>query len=183
MQPVKPTRNGFVESFNGRFRDECLNEHRFTSLSEARRIIGAWALRQRGAPAQPPWPRHAIQLCPTAFWSPVSASRSLRTAYGFLRPAARRQQRPEHDTNRNTHTLSGAASGGGQSPHLAGGRGTFAPELTVGDGQALGLRREGTWLGLSLVSRRLGNQVTICRNKTPRKLLIPANPGCTSLYG
>jgi Integrase core domain len=31
--------NGFVESFNGRLRDECLNEHVFTNLGEARRIM------------------------------------------------------------------------------------------------------------------------------------------------
>jgi putative transposase len=31
-----------VESFNGKFRDECLNEHWFRSLAEAREIIGAW---------------------------------------------------------------------------------------------------------------------------------------------
>src|ERR1700683_920322 len=35
----KPMQNGFVESFNGRLRDECLNEHLFASLKEAREII------------------------------------------------------------------------------------------------------------------------------------------------
>jgi putative transposase len=34
--------NGFIESFNGRLRDECLNEHLFASPPEARRIIEAW---------------------------------------------------------------------------------------------------------------------------------------------
>ena len=34
--------NGFVESFNGRFRDEFLNETLFTSLPEARPAIAAW---------------------------------------------------------------------------------------------------------------------------------------------
>ncbi|WP_417672393.1 integrase core domain-containing protein, partial [Roseibium sp.] len=34
--------NGFVESFNGSFRDECLNETLFSSLSEARSQITAW---------------------------------------------------------------------------------------------------------------------------------------------
>ena len=34
--------NGFVESFDGRLRDECLNEHLFHSLAAARRIIEAW---------------------------------------------------------------------------------------------------------------------------------------------
>jgi putative transposase len=41
-RPGKPQQNGFVESFNGRFRDECLNEHLFGSLPAARRIIEAW---------------------------------------------------------------------------------------------------------------------------------------------
>ena len=34
--------NGFIESFNGSFRDECLNETLFSSLSEARQRISAW---------------------------------------------------------------------------------------------------------------------------------------------
>jgi putative transposase len=42
IAPGKPQQNGFVESFNGRFRDECLNEHLFNSLVAARRIIEAW---------------------------------------------------------------------------------------------------------------------------------------------
>ena len=40
--PGKPMQNGFIESFNGSFRDECLNETLFTSLAEARMRIGAW---------------------------------------------------------------------------------------------------------------------------------------------
>jgi putative transposase len=44
IAPGKPTQNGFIESFNGRFRDECLNEHLFTSLPEARRIIEEWRI-------------------------------------------------------------------------------------------------------------------------------------------
>lgn len=38
----KPIENAFVESFNGRFRDECLNQHWFTSLADARTQIEAW---------------------------------------------------------------------------------------------------------------------------------------------
>ena len=38
----KPMQNGFVESFNGRLRDECLNEHLFPTLRHARRLIAAW---------------------------------------------------------------------------------------------------------------------------------------------
>lgn len=42
IAPGKPMQNGFIESFNGSFRDECLNETLFTSLAEARMRIGAW---------------------------------------------------------------------------------------------------------------------------------------------
>ena len=42
IQPGKPTQNAFVESFIGRFRDECLNQHWFGSLVEAARVIEAW---------------------------------------------------------------------------------------------------------------------------------------------
>ncbi|KZM43246.1 integrase core domain-containing protein, partial [Labrenzia sp. OB1] len=42
IQPGKPVQNGFVESLNGSFRDECLNETLFSSLAEARRQITAW---------------------------------------------------------------------------------------------------------------------------------------------
>jgi putative transposase len=44
IAPGKPTQNAFIESFNGKFRDECLNEHAFESLAEAREIIEAWRL-------------------------------------------------------------------------------------------------------------------------------------------
>ena len=44
IAPGKPQQNGFVESFNGRLRDECLNEHLFSSLSEARSLIEAWRI-------------------------------------------------------------------------------------------------------------------------------------------
>ena len=45
--------NGYIESFNGRFRDECLNEHWFETLHQARTEIAALAARlQRGAAAR-----------------------------------------------------------------------------------------------------------------------------------
>jgi putative transposase len=44
IDPGKPVQNAFIESFNGRFRDECLNQHWFTSLAQARRIVEAWRL-------------------------------------------------------------------------------------------------------------------------------------------
>lgn len=42
IQPGKPTQNAFVESFNGKFRDSCLNQHWIVSLEEARRTIDQW---------------------------------------------------------------------------------------------------------------------------------------------
>ena len=44
IAPGKPQQNGFVENFNGRFRDECLNEHLFGSLVSARQIIEVWRI-------------------------------------------------------------------------------------------------------------------------------------------
>jgi putative transposase len=40
--PGKPTQNAYIESFNGKFRDECLNEHWFESLPQARNLISVW---------------------------------------------------------------------------------------------------------------------------------------------
>ena len=41
-QPGKPTQNAYIESFNGKFRDECLNEQWFTSLDHAKAVVAAW---------------------------------------------------------------------------------------------------------------------------------------------
>ena len=42
IAPGKPQQNAFVESFNARFRDECLNAEVFSSLAEARAVIERW---------------------------------------------------------------------------------------------------------------------------------------------
>ncbi len=42
IAPGKPMQNAFIESFNGRLRDECLNENLFSSLAEAREILEKW---------------------------------------------------------------------------------------------------------------------------------------------
>ncbi len=42
IQPGKPTQNAHVESFNGRFRDECLAQARFPTLARARAEIELW---------------------------------------------------------------------------------------------------------------------------------------------
>jgi putative transposase len=42
IDPGKPQQNGYIESFNGSLRDECLNEEIFDSLAEARRKLALW---------------------------------------------------------------------------------------------------------------------------------------------
>ena len=42
IEPGPPMQNGYIESFNSKFRDECLNEHWFLNLEHARVIIEAW---------------------------------------------------------------------------------------------------------------------------------------------
>ena len=44
IRPGKPNENAYIESFNGKFRDDCLNEHWFLSLAHARSIIEAWRI-------------------------------------------------------------------------------------------------------------------------------------------
>ena len=42
IEPGKPMQNGYVESFNGRLRDECLNENWFVSLDDVRKTLAQW---------------------------------------------------------------------------------------------------------------------------------------------
>jgi putative transposase len=44
IRPGKPVENAYVESFNGRFRDECLNEHWFLTMAQAREVIEKWRI-------------------------------------------------------------------------------------------------------------------------------------------
>jgi putative transposase len=44
IEPGKPTQNGHIDSFNGRFRAECLDQEWFASLQQAREMIEAWRL-------------------------------------------------------------------------------------------------------------------------------------------
>lgn len=66
--------NGYVESFNARFRDECLNEHVFDTLAEARQIIAAWRddynqVRPHGSIGRIP---------PAVFAAPTAGSRTVK---------------------------------------------------------------------------------------------------------
>ena len=44
IEPGKPTQNAFIESFNGKYRDECLNQHWLVNLRQARHEIAQWRM-------------------------------------------------------------------------------------------------------------------------------------------
>jgi len=44
IRPGKPNENAYIESFHGKFRDECLNEHWFITMAQARRVIELWRI-------------------------------------------------------------------------------------------------------------------------------------------
>jgi putative transposase len=86
IAPGKPQQNAFVESFNGRLRDECLNETVFSSLTDARSVLSAW---QRDYNEVRPHSSLGGQTPASISLPPCSpASRPLRVASGDgLRPA------------------------------------------------------------------------------------------------
>ena len=75
IRPGKPVENAFIESFNGKFRDECLNEHWFTGLNDARFTIEAW---RRDYNQVRPHSSHG-GLTPAEFARQASDLRSVRT--------------------------------------------------------------------------------------------------------
>ena len=81
IRPGKPIENAYVESFNGKFRDECLNEHWFLSVAEARQIIEAWRIdyntvRPHRSLGQQTPAAYAAAACagPAAGWGACSAA-------------------------------------------------------------------------------------------------------------
>jgi len=72
-RPGKPTDNAFIESFNGTFRDECLNTHWFQSLAEAKQIIESW--REEYNESRPH--RSLGERTPREFANEFAASREL----------------------------------------------------------------------------------------------------------
>lgn len=72
-RPGKPTDNAFIESFNGTFRDECLNIHWFETLAEARQLIEGWRQEYNGSR-----PHRALKdRTPSEFASEHAANRML----------------------------------------------------------------------------------------------------------
>jgi transposase InsO family protein len=81
IRPGKPIENAYVESFNGKFRDECLNEHWFLSVAEAQQIIEAWrvdynTVRPHRSLGQQTPAAYAAAACagPAAGWGACSAA-------------------------------------------------------------------------------------------------------------
>jgi putative transposase len=72
-RPATPTDNAFVESFNGTFRDECLNVHWFETLQKAKLLIESW--RQEYNESRPH--RALGERTPNEFASQYAASRVL----------------------------------------------------------------------------------------------------------
>jgi len=64
IAPGKPKQNGYVESFNGRLRDECLSEHLFRSYGHAREIITRWRYDYNPVRALTGSPRRSLQPGP-----------------------------------------------------------------------------------------------------------------------
>ena len=78
IRPGEPVENAYIESFNGKFRDECLNEHWFTSLAHARDVIEGWRKDYNEArPHKLAGERHSGGVC-ALLWDRVAV------AYGFL---------------------------------------------------------------------------------------------------
>ncbi len=89
IEPGKPVQNAFVESFNGKFRDECLNLHWFRSLLHAREEIGRWRHHYNTAR-----PHSALgYLSPTEFLTTTTAP-ALETL-AVSAPPLNTQTRPE----------------------------------------------------------------------------------------
>jgi putative transposase len=80
IQPGKPTQNAYIESFNGRFRDECLNEHWFLLLEHARAVVAEW---RRDYKEQRP--HSAIgKLTPTEYARRLRTSNAIPNASAML---------------------------------------------------------------------------------------------------
>ena len=71
IEPGKPTQNGYIEPFNGKLRDECLNQEWFTSLFHARCILAAW--REDYNTVRP---HSALNYLPPALWAQQHAQSS-----------------------------------------------------------------------------------------------------------
>jgi transposase InsO family protein len=80
IAPGKPMQNGFIESFNGRMRDELLNESLFLDLDQARQLIAAWVADYNTAR-----PHSSLGYkTPTAYADQLTAPRGAATAEALI---------------------------------------------------------------------------------------------------
>jgi putative transposase len=86
IRPGKPAENGYIESFNGRLREECLNVHLFFGWDDARQKLEAW--REDYHTNRPH--RSLGQLTPTEY---VVARSALRSPTAPFAPSARETTR------------------------------------------------------------------------------------------
>ena len=111
IEPGKPVQNAFIESFNGKFRDECLNQNWFVSLEDARRIIETWrvdyntvrphsslgyqtpeeyAAEVAARPASPPTPVASV----TPAWAQTNVKEPGVLTYVWIKTGGRSRSRP-----------------------------------------------------------------------------------------
>jgi putative transposase len=81
IRPGKPVENGYIESFNGRLRDECLNVHLFFGLADARHKLEPWRVDYNTNRPH----RSLGQMTPTEY---VAARSELRSPTALLAPSA-----------------------------------------------------------------------------------------------
>jgi len=116
IAPGKPMQNAFVESFNGRMRDECLNEHVFTTLTEARRIVEAWRIDYNTVR-----PHGRLGKLPPAVFGATRRSQSNGAGRcarsGASRPAPSHHTRREQKKNRLNQPTYERRGAGQRSPY------------------------------------------------------------------
>ena len=90
IDPGKPQQNGFIESFNARLRDECLNEEVFQTLAEPRSTLGRWRYDYNNVR-----PHSALNKQPLA-----TARRSLELRQGSAHAAIAKRPNNDYQTQR-----------------------------------------------------------------------------------
>jgi transposase InsO family protein len=78
IEPGKPNQNAYIESFNGRLRDECLNEHWFVSLAHARAVIEAWRREYNEE-----WPKKSLGGLTPSGYAKKLADKSATLTHGL----------------------------------------------------------------------------------------------------
>jgi putative transposase len=110
IRPGKPIENAYVESFNGTFRDECLDEHWFVSIADAQTVIEAWRVDYNTVRPH----RSLRQLTPAAY--AAAACAGPRSGVGGLLGGCSGHDRTAYRTGWTL--IIGVADSGGRSAGL-----------------------------------------------------------------